>query len=191
MTKQEDEKETSERGEGWRTVDKTDGVIMPRTKDLRTSYLFYRNYAYRNPYEEYFSLKKCVQIGKELMPHDLDLDEIHEIYIEACEILAKSHPDKKEITFSNSEIGGEFNKMVYCIKADDAGSAYALDEQLQEILQDFNYQQYEQLLPALQGIDDKIFRILVREKVLLKKQITIDDLIGKELERYYDVEADL
>src|SRR4030042_1361876 len=169
-------------------------IIIPHFDDIKSSYLYWRNYLPETPYQEYMAKKRCVSEGKELLKKikenkenkisKEDNDEIDRIYEKAKEKLKTAKPGKRFITFGSQDIAGT-KYPVYCLKADDAGECHAETERLDFVRMDFKNQQYEKITGELQEVDDEIFNMLVKYDIIKAHRSTIKDILDKKIEERY------
>lgn len=143
--------------------------------DFRESYIYYRNYIPDNPIEEFYVKKKCIEIGKELLP-----EGEKKLYADACKLLSEVKVAKRKTEYTYKDDGrSDGLNYVYTISSADADNTDALREDYKEILKNFIHQQYEQKVVELQEMDDKIFHALTSGKKPIIKVIdpTIDILV--------------
>lgn len=169
--------ENTENIENTQTLDKPNKETYKY--DITESYMFYRNYISENPITEYMVKKKCVELGKELLPDIETNKEIKQIHTQACEILNNSRPSRRSIKFEFQDFGGDRVIPIYRMLSNDADEAQAKEEEFEKILKNFIEQQHERHIEELQNIDNKIFHILVQKKVIPKKTVTVDEIINE------------
>jgi len=154
-----------------------------REMDLITSYKYFRNYIAETPILEYIVKKKCVEIGKELLPTD---DGVEEIYKEACKVLNEERPGRRTIKYEFQDFGEDRVIPIYKILAGDADEAQSKEEEFEKVLKNFSMQQYENHIGRLQDLDNKIFHVLVQKGIIEKKIPTLDNILNKRIEKVYN-----
>lgn len=158
-------------------------------RDLLENYRFYRNYISSNPVAEYIVKRKCIEIGKELLPMDLDNTEeqkkINDIYDEACDILETEIPAKRNIIYSYFS-DGKTKFPIYKLSSADAKDCQAEMEKLDEIKKDFVNQQHEQHIGALTRVDNQVFHMLVKHDIVKKHKPTITDILNKKIKERFE-----
>jgi len=154
----------------------------PKFDDIESSYLYWRNFLPETPYQEYIAKRKCVSIGKELLPINggTRKEKIATIYTKATTNLKSAFPKKREITFKSQDIAGK-KYPLYCLSAGDAGDCQAETERLDYVRMDFKNQQYEHITGKLQEVDDEIFHELIINKSIPIEMINPKKIIDKTL----------
>jgi hypothetical protein len=157
-------------------------------KDLLEDYNHFRYLFSKDPVIRYEIKRKCIEIGKELLPtNGTDpgkQKKITALYNKACEILKSEIPNKRNIEYDYFSDGSK-RYTVYKMKANDAEECSAEIEKLNEILQNFTCQQHEQHMEKLQDIDNELFHVLVEEDIVHKIKPTINDIVDKRIEKMY------
>ena len=150
-------------------------------RDIKSSYLFWRNFTPETPYEEYFAKKRCVEDGKELMPTDLkyktEQERIDGIYVAACTALNKAGPNKRKIKYDFQDFGKAGMVKIYHLTADDANEAQSKDEEYEKIEKNFERQQYQTHTKELQEIDNQIFHVLAQKNIIKKEDKPSGELL--------------
>lgn len=157
-------------------------------RDLTKSYLFFRNKIPDTSMQDFKIKRKCIEIGKELLPNIGDItdeeerDYIKELYDEAIIILKSVKIDKRSISFNFQDFGKD-RIPVYKIKADDGGSCHAEKEELNLVLESFIQMQFEDHISSLQQVDDEIFHILVKYEIIKKSNPSFNDMIDEMIKK--------
>lgn len=153
----------------------------PKFDDIESSYLYWRNYLPETPYQEYIAKKKCVSMGKELLPTNKESNEVIEaIYKKATDALNNAKPEKRDITFKSQDIAGK-KYPVYYLSAKNVGDCQAETERLDYVRMDFKNQQYEYVIGQLQEVDDEIFHELIKKKIIPVEAIDPKKIMDKTL----------
>lgn len=153
--------------------------------DLHDCYMFFRSYTAEDSITAFTVIKKCVEFGKELLPLDIaDADEkkrIEAIHTAACEALVEAKPQKRTVKYEFQDFGSGNVIPVYQIAASDAGETQAREEELDKVLRGFIEQQYEQHIQELQDVDNQIFHMLVKHKVVKQRVRSYEELIDERI----------
>lgn len=156
---------------------------IPRFYDYKTSYLYWKNFLPETPYQEYTAIKKCVTIGKDLLPKNGD-SEIEEIYQRAKATLKTAIPSERKISFESQDIVGK-KYPIYYLESDDAGKCQAETERLNDVKMDFKNQQYENIIGELQELDDDISHVLIINEIIPLSEPTLGELMEQRLKDRY------
>lgn len=159
--------------------------IETQNMDLVSSYKYFRNYIADNPVTEYVVKKKCVEIGKELLPLDND-DNIKTVYDNACTVLNEERPARRTIKYEFQDFGEDRVIPIYKILSGDADEAQSKEEEFEKVLRNFSEQQYENHIGRLQDIDNQIFHILVQKNIIEKQIPTLDNILNKRIKKIYE-----
>lgn len=157
-------------------------------RDLKQSYIYYRN---RNPAsakESYFYLIKCVEFGKELLPSVDDKQkqqDIDTIYEEACRVLEEERLDEVKQSFSYADFGDD-RVPLYRIKATDGGTFEVLEKDYSRAIEKFKENQYEAHLKNLKKADNKIFNKLTQYSIIEKNNPDLEETKNRFLKQEFE-----
>jgi hypothetical protein len=157
-------------------------------RDLKQSYLYYRNKSPQSSKDSYFFLTKCVEFGKELLPTSSNEKEqtvIHQIYKEACDVLENERLDEVKQTYAYVDFG-DSRIPVYKLTATDAGIFEVREEHYERAIEKFKENQYENHLKKLKKADNRIFNMLVKHGVIPRYNPGIEEM----QERFMKAELD-
>ena len=90
--------------------------------------------------------------------------------------------NKRKIKYKHLDKGNR----VYEIRSTDADTCEVVKDELEMVMNNFTNQQHEQHIGALSSIDNKVFRELVRCKIVKKQKPTIKDILDKRIEERYN-----
>lgn len=147
-------------------------------RDLKQSYLYYRNKNPDTAKDSFFYLTKCVEFGKELLPAVDDEDEqtvIASIYTDACEVLEGERLDPVKQVFSYSDFG-DSRIPLYKITSPDGGIFEVKEEHYERAIEKFKENQYEAHLKKLKNADNRIFNMLVKHNIILTHNPSVEEI---------------
>ena len=151
-------------------VKKLKRVELFKFHDIRTSYLYWRNFMPETLFQEYIAKKRCVGFGKTLLYTELRKckDETKKARCEKLVEKAKSAM-KRSVPARRTILFQEFAGMgypIYKLSAEDVGDYYALSKNLGNALKNFKNQQYKHIIGMLQEIDRDIYNELVINEII-------------------------
>ena len=179
--KDEEDEEEKDKKDDYKSVKKED-FIFP---DLKTAYMYWRNFLPENTYQRYIAAQNCVIIGKSLLYiellkcEDAEKKQIYnDVVKKAKETLKKAIPSKREIGFLFQDFAGK-KYPVYKMTAKDAGESHSREDEFGEAQKNFRDQQYESCIRELQETDDAIQDILTENDIIPGFEPRLDELMIK------------
>jgi len=148
------------------------------------SYMHYHHEKSNSSKEEYFRLCRTIEHGKELLPKEVepeDVDDVNNLYNSARTALENEVPE--QVTMSYSWIDPSLKKFPYLqLMAEDSGSFSFPPELLEQSVESFRETQYSKHIPKLRSIDNLIYHFLTQYKVVPSTP-SIDDLLDEMVKK--------
>jgi hypothetical protein len=144
--------------------------------DLHTIYLTNQNELRQETtfLGTYFKLTNSIRIGKEMLPEKTEYDQLRR---EALALLKdkKIYPKDKKVALAS-----DGNK--YFVSSDTSGTIVVAIDKIKEGIDEASEQQASKIIPELYDIETRIFKGLIKEKIILVKRFDIKNMIGDILE---------
>ena len=141
--------------------------LMEPPRDLHQIYMRLRQSLSKAPtfYKIYLTLFSLIDIGAQLLPDRYGklLEEV-ELTLESDD----SYPQKRQVEKDGNE---------YRLSSDGTGLIVVRNEEITYGLKEAIEQQSCHIIPRLKKLDNKVFRVLVANGVIEKKQSILEDLL--------------
>ena len=178
MSKKKDEEDREEKGE-YKSVKKED-FIFP---DLKTAYMYWRNFLPDNTYHEHVAKRNCVNIGCSLLHkesincNDTAKKKVYEDLVKkGREALKTAIPLKRGTNFLAQDIASK-KHVVYKMTADDAGESHSKENEYFDAEKNFRDQQYEACIRKLEEVDAEIQDRLTETDIISSDEPPLDELM--------------